>query len=210
MLKKIGNVILIQLSDIDSNIYIFGDTVVDAGTGFNFTRLMTLLGTQKRSLGDFKQLVNTHAHFDHVGGNGYFVNAKVAIHEIEAPVLEKGDSELSQAKFFDGKLHPRPVDRRLKDGDKVKLNGVEFQVIHTPGHSPGSICLYNPGQKTLISGDTVFADGVGRTDVPGGDPDILAESLEKLAKLKVEKILPGHGEPVLKGGSKIIQDILKG
>jgi len=210
MLKKIGDIILIQLSDIDSNIYIFGDSVVDAGTGFNFTRLMTLLGTQKKSLEDFKQLVNTHAHFDHIGGNGYFVNAKVAIHEVDAPIVEKGDMELSQADFFDGKIHARPVDRKLKNGDKVKLGNLEFEVIHTPGHTPGSICLYNSAKKMLISGDTIFSDGVGRTDMPGGDPEALGESLERLGKLKVDKILPGHGEPVLSGGSKVIQDILKG
>jgi len=210
MIKKIGDIVMIQLSDIDSNIYVFGDSVVDAGTGFNFTRLMTILGTQKKTLEDFKQLVNTHAHFDHVGGNGYFVNAKVSIHEKDAPVLEKGDMELSQADFFEGKIQPRPVDKKLKEGDKVKLGNLEFEVIHTPGHTLGSICLYNPAKKILISGDTVFSDGVGRTDVPGGDPEALEQSLQKLAKLKVEIILPGHGDPVQKGGSKVIQDILKG
>ena len=208
MIKKLGDIVLVQLSDVDSNIYILGDTVIDAGTGMNFTRLMMLLRTQNRKLSDFKQVVNTHEHFDHVGGNGYFLNAKVAIHEKGAPVLEKGDAKASMADFFDGKLNPRKVDQRLKDGDKVKIGSREFQVIHTPGHSPGSICLYCQKERLLVSGDTLFSDGVGRTDTPGGDPDVLGESLEKLAKLQVEKILPGHGEPVLKNGSKVIREIL--
>ena len=208
MIKKLGDVTLIQLSDVDSNIYLFGDTVIDAGTGFNFTRLMMLLRTQKKSLADFKQVINTHEHFDHVGGNGYFLNAKVAIHENGAPVLEKGDEKASVADFFEGKLHPRKVDVRLKDGDKVNVDGREFQVIHTPGHSPGSICLYCAKDRTLISGDTVFSDGVGRVDWPGGDPEALGASLEKLSKLQVERIFPGHGEPVLKGGSKVIKEIM--
>ena len=80
---------------------------------------------------------------------------------------------------------------------------------HTPGHSPGSICLYCPKEKVLFSGDTVFAEGVGRTDVPGGDPQALSHSLDRLAKLKVDKILPGHGEPVLNGGSSVIAGLAK-
>ena len=209
MIKKIGDIALIQLSDIDSNIYIHGNTAIDAGTGFNFTRLMMLLRVLKKSLGDFKQVINTHGHFDHIGGNGYFLNAKVAIHEADAPILEKGDEKISMADFFDGKLKARKPDIILKDGDIVDVNGMECQVIHTPGHTPGSICLYEPKGKILFSGDTLFADGVGRTDTPGGDPDVLAESLRKLAKLDVDKILPGHGEPVLKDGNKVIEDILK-
>ena len=210
MIKRIGDIALIQLSDVDSNIYIHGDTVIDAGTGFNFTRLMMLLRVLKKSLGDFKQVINTHGHFDHVGGNGYFINAKVAIHQDDASILEKGDNKASMADFFEGKVKPKKPDVILKDGDEVDIDGMKYQVIHTPGHSPGSVCLYDPKSKTLFSGDTLFSDGVGRTDTPGGDPDVLGESLEKLAKLKVDKILPGHGDPVLKDGNKVIVDILKG
>jgi glyoxylase-like metal-dependent hydrolase (beta-lactamase superfamily II) len=210
MIKRIGDIVLIQLSDIDSNIYVIGDTVIDSGTGFNFTRLMMLLRTLKRSLGDFKQVINTHGHFDHIGGNGYFLNAKVLMHESDAPILEKGDMKMSMADFFEGKLAPKKVDQKLKDGDRLKVGNREFEVIHTPGHSPGSICLYSQKEKLLISGDTLFADGVGRTDTPGGDEEALGASLERLSKLSVEKILPGHGDPLLKGGSKAIKDILKG
>jgi glyoxylase-like metal-dependent hydrolase (beta-lactamase superfamily II) len=209
MIKKIGNVVMIQLSDIDSNIYIIGDTVIDAGTGFNFTRLQDFLKVMKRKLDDFGQVINTHAHFDHIGGNGFFFNAKIACHENDAQIIEDGDSELCLADFFEGNLKPRPVATKLKEGDTINAGGTELQVIHTPGHTPGSICLYDKATKTLFSGDTVFADGVGRTDTPGGDPEALQESLNKLAKLQVSQIFPGHGQPVPSNGSATIAKLAK-
>lgn len=210
MISRIGNIALVQLSDIDSNIYILGDSVIDSGTGFNFTRLrMILKAAIKKELGGFNQVTNTHCHFDHVGGNGYFLNAKFAIHEADADVIEKGDKEFSMADFFEGNLRPKKPDVILKEGSIVDFGGMKLEVIHTPGHTPGSICLYNREKGILFTGDTVFADSVGRTDTPGGDPAELAASLEKLSKLKVNIILPGHGKPVLSGGSKVIAGLLK-
>lgn len=205
MFKKIGDIILIELSDIDSNIYIVGDTVIDSGTGFNFTRLREIFKIMKREMKDVKQIINTHGHFDHVGGNGYFLNAKVAIHRDDAKILEKGDQELSNAGFFDGKLNPRKPDQILKDGDKIKAGSMELEVIHTPGHSAGSICLYDRKGKIMFSGDTVFSDGVGRTDIPGGDPAALEKSLKKISSIEVSRILPGHGDPVLKDAGKVLK-----
>ncbi len=209
MIKRIGDIVLVQLSDIDSNIYIVGDSAIDSGTGFNFTRLHQVLKILKKKFGDIKQVVNTHGHFDHIGGNGYFLNASCAMHELDAPILENGKIEESMADFFDGKLHARPVERKLKDGDKIQVGGMNLEVVHTPGHTPGSICLYDEKQKVIFSGDTVFADGVGRTDMPGGDPDALNASLERLSNMKIDKILPGHGDPVLSGGSKVVADMMK-
>jgi len=209
MIKKLGNTVMVQLSDIDSNIYILGDTVIDAGTGFNFTRLQDLLKMMKMTLDDFGQVINTHAHFDHIGGNGFFFNAKISMHEDDAPVQESGDSEACLADFFDGHIKPRQVDGKLKEGEIIKAGDTELEVIHTPGHTPGSICLYDKKNKTLYSGDTVFADGVGRTDTPGGDPATLKESLDKLAKLQVDRIMPGHGRPVMENGSAVIAKLAK-
>ena len=88
--KKIGNIILIQLSDVDSNIYVIGDTVIDSGTGMNFTRLYTTMKAFRIDPKAIRQVINTHGHFDHVGGNGYFINAKISIHEKDADIIEKG------------------------------------------------------------------------------------------------------------------------
>ena len=207
MIKRIGNnIVLLKLSDSDSNIYIIDDAAIDSGTGFNFSRLYTLLKVLKKSVADIKQVINTHGHFDHIGGNGYFINAKIAIHENDADIIETGDIERSVADFFDGKLKPRTVDMKLKEGDVLNIGGMELEVIHTPGHTPGSICLYNRKDGILFTGDTIFANGVGRTDLPGGDPNALRESIEKLKKLDVKIILPGHGEPVLENAKNVIEN----
>jgi hydroxyacylglutathione hydrolase len=210
MIKRIGDIVLISLSDMDSNIYVIGDMVIDSGTGFNFTRLRDIFRVLKREMKDVKQVVNTHGHFDHIGGNGYFLNAKVAIHEADAPILENGDREMSTAEFFDGQLNPRKPDRILKDGDRLNPDRMELEVLHTPGHTPGSICLYDRKKKLLFTGDTVFSNGVGRTDTPGGDPALLEKSLGRIMNLDVETILPGHGEPVLKGAKKVLDNIARG
>jgi len=205
MIKKIGDVVLIKLSDSDSNIYVVGNAVIDTGTGFNFVRLMSMMGIMKKDLNSFEWVINTHGHFDHVGGNGYFFNAKVAIHEQDAPILEKGDGKTSKADFFDGKLKARPVDRKLKEGDEI----MGMKVIHTPGHTPGSICLLDEKRKILFSGDTVFAEGVGRTDLEGGNEDDLEKSLEKIATLKFDMIFPGHGELVREKGNESLKKIIE-
>lgn len=204
--KKINSrITMIRLSDLDSNIYLLdGDTMVDSGTGSNFVRLYEIFKKLNIDFENIKNIVNTHMHWDHIGGNGFFENAKIHIHEKDADVLERGDSEMSNSMYFNGNMRPMKVERKLKDGDEV----FGFKVIHTPGHTPGSICLFDPKEKILISGDTIFADGVGRTDLPGGNEDDLNKSIEKLSNLKIETILPGHGDPVLKSGSKVIKNII--
>ncbi len=209
MIKKLGDVILINLSDMDSNIYLVGEDAIDAGTGFNFTRLYTLLQIAKKEPESIRNVVNTHCHFDHTGGNGYFLEAKVAAHEIDSSVIETGDMEKSVADYFNGNPKPKTVTRKLKEGDVLPMGTMELKVIHTPGHTPGSICLYDEKSGTLFSGDTVFADGFGRYDLPGGDKASLKASLEKLSKLKINRLFPGHGQPVLSNGGASVQKALK-
>ena len=92
-------------------------------------------------------------------------------------------------------------DTILHDGDRIG----SLRVIHTPGHTPGGICLYDPEAKLLFSGDTVFTGGsFGRYDFPGGDRKALGASIERLAALDVEGLYPGHGEPALRGGGRHI------
>lgn len=193
-IKKLGNITMVQLSDMDSNIYVIGDTVIDSGTGFNFTRLYSVIKMLKMSMGDVKRIINTHCHFDHVGGNGYFLKADISAHEDDAEVIEKGDREKSWADFFEGNLPPRPVKVKLKEGDKIETGGMELEVIHTPGHTPGSICLYDRKSKILFSGDTLFSDGIGRSDTPGGNEEDLFKSIEKVMGLEINTLLPGHGD----------------
>ncbi len=209
MIKRVGDIVLIQLSSIDSNIYLVDDTIIDTGTGFNFTRLHSILKVLKKGFKDVKHIVNTHGHFDHIGGNGYFLNADVSIHEDDADVIEQADSEKSWADYFDGKLKPRQVDRKLREGDIVKAGSLNLRVLHTPGHSPGSICLLDESRGILFSGDTVFSDGVGRTDGTGCDEDEMVKSLEKISRLRFNTLLPGHGDIINGNADSAVKKMLE-
>ena len=94
------------------------------------------------------------------------------------------------------------IDRLLADRDSIGLGDISLQVIHTPGHSPGSVTLYWPAQKALFTGDLVFKEGVGRTDLPGGDGSQLKESIKGLMNLDVEYLLAGHGD-IIAGAEKV-------
>lgn len=194
----------------DSNIYLIVDEVialVDTGTGQNFEMVKQNLGGLNLKPSDIKLIINTHCHYDHVGGNYDFVRAagcQVAIHELEAELLRKGDGATTLATGFGENLEPLGAVRRLRDGDKIELGELTLDVLHTPGHTAGSICLYGPKQRILFSGDTVFQDGVGRTDLPTSDAAALRDSIERLLKLDVQNIYPGHGPPVEKNAHACI------
>jgi len=144
---------------------------------------------QEAGLGidEVAMIVNTHCHYDHVGGNYLFPKSKVAIHEIDGEILQSKDSPLTAGFLFGKSIERTDVDVKLKEKDKI----ANFEVIHTPGHSPGGISLWDG--EVLISGDTVFANGgFGRIDL-GGNPEEMASSLERLSNLDVEYLLPGHG-----------------
>ncbi len=182
----------------DSNIYLIIDevvTLIDAGTGQNFKIVEKNLGKVGIKPSDIKLLINTHCHFDHAGGDWDFAGAgcEVAIHGSEARLLRDGEETITCAAMFDEGLRPVEVARELREGDRVELGEITLEVLHTPGHTRGSISLYEPERKLLFSGDVVFCDGVGRTDLPTGDAGALVRSLRKLAKLEVERLYPGHG-----------------
>ena len=138
-------------------------------------------------------IINTHAHPDHMEGCADFFdqNTLVAIHEEE----EKFIDEVGPKYFAAVGLKPPQmrIDFYLAEGE-LNLGDMTVQIIHTPGHSPGSISLYLPHYRLLISGDLIFMGGVGRVDIPGGDPAQLKKSIEKLSKMQIEYILPGHGQ----------------
>jgi len=198
----------------DSNIYLIEDetiALVDAGTGRFFENLKEEIQGLSINLEDIDMLINTHCHFDHAGGDLDFVEAsrcKVLIHEIEKSALEKGDEVISCAVMFGEKFRAVKVDRALKEDDLIELGELNLTILHTPGHTAGSISLYDPQRGILFSGDTVFSDGVGRTDLPTGDQRLLIESLRRLNTLKVEKLYPGHGVPKEKNGNQPIRNAL--
>lgn len=144
-----------------------------------------------------RYVINTHLHVDHAIGDRFVVE------RFRVPVLgHRGDETLGQrmqqqAQMFGmrEKLDSVSLTSYLEDGDKLKIGGGELEVLHVPGHSPGSIALYDPQGKWVIAGDALFADSIGRTDLPGGSYDTLVSAIkDKLLKLPDDTaVYPGHG-----------------
>lgn len=140
-----------------------------------------------------KYIVCTHAHFDHVGGITEIkdeTEAKIVIHQEERELY---NSAMDQAAFWGYELAPLPEpDMFVNEGDKIEVGHLSFEVFHSPGHSPGGLCLY--GENVVFTGDTLFAGSVGRTDFYGGDLNKLKKSFSRLMLLPPDtKVFAGHG-----------------
>jgi glyoxylase-like metal-dependent hydrolase (beta-lactamase superfamily II) len=152
-----------------------------------------------------KALLNTHCHFDHIFGNN-FVCSEYSIeahaHEGELPNIKRFMA--SSAMFGYSGEAIKPPTRHLTDRQIFKFGNSTLELIHTPGHSPGSMCFYSKNDKFLISGDTLFAGSIGRTDLPGGDYDLIMKSLEKLITLPDDtKVYCGHASSTTIGMEKM-------
>ncbi|MFQ6012738.1 MAG: MBL fold metallo-hydrolase [Thermoplasmata archaeon] len=187
-------------TSFDVNVYlVLGEEalLVDAGTG---RRVDLVAGEIEARLGGkaLRHLVLTHRHFDHVGGAGdlaarYGVRPRVSVDD--APPLVQGDIGSTGAAFFGGALGPLAV-QVIEYGDKLDLGDSTLEVLSTPGHTVGSICLLGD-DGSLFTGDTVFPyGGVGRWDFETGNFDQLLASVKRLNDLEVSDLYPGHGAPV--------------
>ena len=190
-----SSIVFILGYNYDSNYFLVDDNIlVDTGAGLNKEYLFSKLRENNVELTDIELIVNTHCHFDHIGGNHFFPDAKVAIHKLDALSIKNKDTLGTSMSVFDNPGNCR-VDIELEDGDEI----ADFKVIHTPGHTKGGICLWDG--ENLISGDTIFAGGgVGRMDI-GGDYQDMKNSVKRLTELDVKNIYPGHG-PIVEGNGK--------
>jgi len=198
----------------DSHAYVIGQhnskdlTLVDAGLMGKGAYKLGAIQKEGLSLADIKRVIMTHTHFDHIGCLGEIrqeiPGIELWIHEAEALPLEEGDERtvygmeafrsMCQAQFrLKSSDFSFPVNRKLQGGEELHIGGLTWEVLHIPGHSLGSIALYNQADKVLIPGDVVYADfAIGRFDLHGASGPILGESLAILAELDVEILLPGH------------------
>ncbi|MGA3018175.1 MAG: MBL fold metallo-hydrolase [Bryobacteraceae bacterium] len=205
---------IIPVGMLQCNCSIFGDEqtrealVVDPGD-----EISRILQVVKRHGLTVKGIVITHAHIDHIGGAQKLKKAT------GAPVyMNPNDAELQkmmevQAGWL-GVETPDAVeiDSPAKDGGKLVVGATEFHVLHTPGHTQGSISLWIPSEGKLVAGDTLFRDSIGRTDLPGGDSRQILRSIhEKLLPLPEETVvIPGHGESTTIGREKQFNYFLQG
>jgi hydroxyacylglutathione hydrolase len=202
----------------DAHLYVIGRkdsqdlTLIDAGLMGKGSYKLRSIREAGFKPEDIKRVIMTHTHLDHIGClkeiREELPGLEVWIHEEEALPLESGDDRtvygmeafrgMCQAQFGlkAGDFSLR-ADRKLRGGEKLNIGGLAWDVVHVPGHSAGSIALYDPDGKILIPGDVVYADSaIGRFDLHGANGATLKESLFRLAELDVKILLPGHNRIV--------------
>jgi hydroxyacylglutathione hydrolase len=193
---------------LQCNCTILGDSgtgeaiVVDPGDDLPaVTAALARLGLTCRTI------VNTHTHIDHVGANFALrqaTGARLMLHEADVPLYDELET---QARWLGLGPAPAqaPVDEHIHQGDRIRAGVLDVEVLHTPGHTPGSLCFHVPGTNPLlVSGDTLFAGSIGRTDLWGGDHDQEIESIRTrlLALPDDTLVIPGHGRSTTIGAER--------
>jgi hydroxyacylglutathione hydrolase len=188
---------VLTVGPLQCNCSILGDEtsreaiVVDPGD--DISRIMALLRQHSLTV---KQIVITHAHIDHIAGAAklkQLTGAPILYNQNDLPLVKMMDMQANWLGV--GVPEVPPPDDNLDDGKLIAITGLSGSILHTPGHTEGSVCLYLPERGLLIAGDTLFAGSVGRTDLPGGNTrKLLASIHERLLTLPDEvTVIPGHG-----------------
>lgn len=194
-----------RVGPIDNAVYVLADPRGDALViDPSFGERQILEAVRKRGL-RVLELLHTHGHPDHTYATAAVrgaTGAPVAIHRLDAYRLSENAGAFSE--FGLSGHPPLEADRLFDEGDERSLADLRIVVLHTPGHTEGSVCFHLPDERVLFSGDTLFAGSLGRFDQPGGDPEAIVRSLQRLAGLPPEtRVHPGHGEPTTIGAEKV-------
>ena len=181
----------------NANTYLIRGTkniLVDPGHFHHFGYVRERLSSMSMAAEDIDLVVLTHGHPDHMEGIQAFSgsSALISLHPVEFRFIKDFALQYGAVPGL-SEFQPSFL---LQEGE-LRVDDKVFQVLHSPGHSPGSLCLYWAEKKALFSGDVIFQQGLGRTDLPGGNGDQLKESIRRLSRLDVEILLPGHGQIVL-------------
>lgn len=195
----------VLLDEFFTNTYLVWDDEKHLGAVIDPSNKAPLILKEAERLGfTLTSIINTHGHLDHIGANKelkqHSPDLKIYIHELDAYMLK--DPVQNGSIGFGSPVTSPPADILLYAGDKIPIGSYELNVIHTPGHTPGGICLHT--DKILFSGDTLFYEGIGRTDLPGGDSEkLLASIRKKLLSLPDDtQVFPGHGDNTTIGHEK--------
>jgi len=168
--------------------------IIDPGFGADETENVLREITEKDLR--LKYVVDTHGHADHVSGNGALkqaTGAEILIHEDDAPLF--ADPWRNLSKMMGLTVASPPADQLLREGDLIRVGSSELEVMHTPGHTAGSISLHCASDGIVFTGDTLFAGSIGRTDLPGSSFEDIVGSLSRLMGLPAQTVVyPGHGE----------------
>lgn len=202
---------IFQFNPVGENTYVLHDetgecVIIDPGC---------LTPTEEQTLGDFVaqnsltvvHLLNTHLHFDHIFGNAFVesrYNLKTEANQLDEFLVEQLPNQLKMFGFNPNQTKKPTFGRYLLEGDQIQFGNQTLDILHVPGHSPGSIVFYNKKQNVLVVGDVLFEGSIGRTDLPGGDLQQLISGIKtKLLVLPAQTVVySGHGNPTTIGDEK--------
>lgn len=183
-----------EIGPIATNLYVLGDEQTREAVAIDTAIpcvewVTTTLAERGWSL---KLIISTHRHWDHIGDNAALAEATGA--DIAAHVLDRHGLEAPDPISAPFPIPPSVPALDLAEGSRIRFGEIDLEVLHTPGHTEGSVCLLAAGERLLFTGDTLFAGGWGRTDLAGGSHDQIIDSLARLSSLDADlRVLPGHG-----------------
>jgi hydroxyacylglutathione hydrolase len=197
---------VLRVGPLQCNCSILGDEtsgeamVIDPGD--DIPAIQRLLARHKLTV---KQIIITHAHIDHIAGAQRLkrlTGAPILYNQLDIPLVNMMDVQASWLGVETPEV--APPDDSLSDNQTLRIAGITGTILHTPGHTEGSVCLHIPAENLLLAGDTLFAGSVGRTDLPGGDAKTLIDSIHTrlLTLPEATRVIPGHGGPTTIGEEK--------